>query len=662
MKIEGFMPGAATAQNGSPDVLNRLKPGDTVRAQVLENSGSGLTLKLSDGSQVSASAMSPVDAKEGEFVNFVFKGTVEGKPAFEVAARAVPSQPEQALDNIKNTLLGVKLPLTDKNIELAQALKEQNIPVTAETMTKITELVGKNSDLKPAAAAFLTASNLSADTNNIDKLQSLLAGRLKIGNDLAELFRLAGGQNSGETADPSVVNRLLEKLMGELAGKGTVNSGNAAASSQTAAAGPNGQNTAANTPQAGAPTNAAAGTQTAVKAGVPDSIQTAATLPAAGQAASNTSPAAAAGTAQNSQALNEMPEAISAEKSSIPANANNPAGTAGQVESTVEKGPLPATQQAQNTAKINAEGLPDTSKGEDSNTGAVKILADSNNISEKLGALLKAGNQFTRADLPLLESLKSQVETMQGRPDLPGDEFSAAKLIAKEINTLILKIGGHADNIEQSSNSTPVQKNFEEAVSHLKSLVIRVDQKSGEINPVKLYHEIDSALQALKSSIQQLPYAIREAAANIANNLENNINFINQLNNYSSYVQLPLSIFSQNTTGELYMLKKGPKARKLDPSNMTVLISLDSNNIGRIDTLLSVDKNNISTNFRLEKSDVFQVLKENHKELYKGLLEKGFRLVDFTYRLMDEPINIVNFEAEARKEFLKSSNNIDIMI
>lgn len=644
MKIEGFMPAAVTSQNGNTDLLSRLKPGDTVRAQVIENSGGGLTLKLSDGSQVSSSAMSPVDAKEGEFVNFVFKGTVEGKPAFEVAARAVSSQPEQALENIKNTLLGLKLPLTNKNIELAQALKEQNIPVTAETMSKITELAGKNSGLKPAAAAFLAASNLPADTNNIDKLQSLLAGRLKIGNDLAELFRLAGGQNTVEAPDPSVINRLLEKLVGELTGKGQINSGNAA--------GTIAQNTAANTSQTGAATNAEAGTQNAAKPGGLDSItiQTTAALHSTGQAA--------AAMARNSPALNEIQDAIFAEKSSIPANANNPSGNAWQAENLTEEDSALNTLHSQKAAGINREGSAGISAGEGSDTG----LAASGNLSEKLGALLKAGNQVTGADIPLLESIKSQVENMQGKSGLSGEEFSAAKFIAKEINTLILKIAGHADNIEQTNNSTPVHKNFEEAVSHLKSLVIKVDQKSGEINPVKLYHEIDSALQVLKTSIQQLTYSVREAAVNIASNLENNINFINQLNSYSSYVQLPLSIFSKNTTGELYMLKKGSRARKLDPSNMTVLISLDSSNIGRIDTLLSVDNKNISTNFRLEKSDVFQVLKENHRELYKGLLEKGFRLVDFTYRLMDEPINIVNFEAEARKEFLKSSNNIDIMI
>jgi archaellum component FlaG (FlaF/FlaG flagellin family) len=226
----------------------------------------------------------------------------------------------------------------------------------------------------------------------------------------------------------------------------------------------------------------------------------------------------------------------------------------------------------------------------------------------------------------------------------------------------IFKIQGKEVTSDKVSSDTIKLKGFEDAENNLKNLFIRIDHNSDEINPVKLYKEMDNTLQILKGSIQQLPVAMREAAMNIANNIESNVNFINQLNNYSSYTQIPLSIFNQNTTGELYMLKRGSKSRKLDPSNMTILISLDSNNIGRIDTLLSIDKKNISTNFRLEDSGVFKVLKENHKMLYSNLIEKGYRLVDFTYRLMDEPINIVNFEIEAKKEFIKSPNNIDIMI
>ena len=107
LRVDGLVPAAGIIQNNGGDILSKLKPGDTVRAQVLENSGSELNLKLSDGSTVSASAMTPVDASDGDYVNFVFRGIVDGKPALEVANRNIQPQVDSALENIKNTLMGL---------------------------------------------------------------------------------------------------------------------------------------------------------------------------------------------------------------------------------------------------------------------------------------------------------------------------------------------------------------------------------------------------------------------------------------------------------------------------------------------------------------------------------------------------------------------------
>lgn len=620
MRIDGYTVPAAPPQNHPAEILNRLNPGDTLRAQVLENSGSELTLKLTDGTKISAAALSPVDAKEGEFVNFVFKGTVEGKPVLEVLNRTAQFQPDQALEGIKILLSELKLPLTDKNIMLALALKEQDMPVTAGNMEKVAGLIGKNDGLRPDTAAFLTASNLSADANNIAKLQSLLAGRLKIGNDLAELFKLAGSQNNSgaavdaaadTTIDTAVVNRLLERLAGE-------QSGNKAAS------------------PAGGQNNSGNGTGPGT-----DRIVANGSLPGTGAdgTGGQKAAAAAAGTITINSGQNET-----------------------ENQQQVPSAPKEFTGDGRQKVPDAGGRVPDTVK-----PAPEKAAGEPGSIPEKLAELLNGGKPLGRNELQLLYSLKSRVETLGGRGGdglpVPEVEAAAIRLIAREINALLLKSGGRAEEAEPEEAANPARRFFQEEAGKLKALIIKVDQNnSDEINPVRLYHEIDKSLQALKSSMQLLPAQMRETAANIVGNLESNINFINQLNSYSSYVQLPLSIFSQNTTGELYMLKKGSKARKLDPSNMTVLISLDSGNIGRIDTLLSVDKKNISTNFRLEKSDVFEVMRDKHRELYKGLLEKGFRLVDFTYRLMEEPVNIVNFETEAKKEFIKSPNNIDVVI
>lgn len=637
MRVDGFVPATGTSSNNGSDVLSKLKPGDTIRAQVLENSGNELNLKLSDGSKVSASSMSPVDAKDGEFVNFVFKGTVDGKPVLEVVSRNFQPQVDEALENIKNTLTLLKLPVTDQNIELAQALKEQNVPITADSMSKIIDLVSKNTELKPDSAAFLTAANMSSDKNSIEKLQSLLAGRLKISNDIGELLKLVNGEDSNSTvaAKSIVVNNILEKLAAEMVSKGQ-NQVNGTVALNKAGVGTNtNSNNAANTNTANAGATNSTST-TIAKTSVNSSLSTAAANSTTNVSTTNINATNLATDAANDITLNNNTN--TAANGTTSANINNLAGshTEGAKDNTVT-----------NLIEFIANN--------DSNSNGSKV-------AQQISNLLKGEPPLGKADLPLLSSLSSHLESMLSKEDMSTEEQLATKLIAKEINVAIFKVQGKEIVLDKVSSGEKNLKGFEDAVNNLKNLFVRIDHNSDEINPVKLYKDMDNALQILKSSIQQLPMAMREAAMNIANNLEGNVNFVNQLNNYSSYVQIPLSIFNQNTTGELYMLKKGSKFKKLDPSNMTILISLDSNNIGRIDTLLSIDKKNISTNFRLEDSGVFKVLKENHKQLYSSLLEKGYRLVDFTYRLMDEPINIVNFEAEAKKEFIKSPNNIDIMI
>lgn len=622
MRIDSFTSAAAnTTYNGS-DIMGKLKPGDNVRVQILENSGSELTLKFSDGTVVSGAAAAPVEAAEGEFVNLTFKGFVDGRPAFDVAEKATQPQTDKAFENIRNVLTALKLPLTEQNLQIAQALTRQNLPVTQENMAKMTGLLKENAGLKPNEAAFLTASKLSEDTNNIDKLQSLLAGRLKLSNDISELAKLVDSPMKGSAdlpADASAVNRLVQKIAASLAEKGEL----------TAKGGEEIKNQAVQnngTPAAAGQDQAKASANPAENGRAPDI--SANTRPAVGTAGQGEAGEAVVNNKTNSGETGQTAKP-----------AQSGAEGAGKAVNDQVSSPVKA-----NTSEIDTAPRPGNLSAE---TGDKADIARNhaqtensglNSTAEKLLNMLKGETPSGKSELTLLNAFNKELTALMNSGKLPGEELAAAKQLAGE---------------ERVSAA---------AVKTLESLFVRIDETSQNIDPVRLYKEMDGALQTLKSTLQLLPQGIREAAGTIVNNLESNVNFINQLNNYSSYVQLPLSIFNQNTTGELYMLKKGSRSKKLDPSNMTVLISLDSNNIGRIDTLLSVDRRNISTNFRLENSEVFPVLKEHHKQLYNGLLEKGFRLVDFTYRLMDEPINIVNFEAEAKKEFIKSPNNIDISI
>jgi hypothetical protein len=655
MRIDGYVSASGTLENNSTEVLSKLKPGDTIRAQVIDNSGNELTLKLSDGSKVSASAMSPVDAADGEYVNFVYKGTIDGKPALEVAGQKAQPQVDTSLENIKNSLTALSLPVTEKNIELAQALKGQNVPITADSMSKMLNLVYTNTEMKPDTAAFLTAANMSNDQNNIENLQNLLAGRLKISNDIGDLLKLINGNNNNQAtaAESADVNNILQRLSVQIASKG-INQINISENLNKSSAVLNG--TINNTADAGIIAKQTGGISD-LTGNV--NINYGSSNLNINETLNNNSAVNNTAAASSNQADKNASAAANAQNVSEPQNTEQKAtaGNTASINTGDEAKTNNSSAASDSSVKVNIN-INDNA----ANSG-VKAGADNNlsNIIEQISNKFKGGMPLSKTDLSLLSSLNSELEAMLGKGNLSADEQSTIKMIAKEINIEIFKI--QKEEAQSDNVSSKSIKSFVDAVNGLKNLYVKVNQNTEEIiNPVKLYKDMDNALQTLKSSILRLPASMHETAMNIVNNLESNLNFINQLNNYSSYVQIPLSIFNQNTTGELYMLKKGSKSRKLDPSNITVLISLDSNNIGRIDTLLSIDKKNISTNFRLENSDVFGVLKENHKELYTSLLEKGYRLVDFTYRLMDEPISIVNFETEAKKEFIKSSNKIDVVI
>ncbi len=588
MRIDGLAAGQINISNNNTDILNKLKPGDVIRAQVLENSGEELTIKLSDGSEVHANALTTINAKEGDFVNFVFKGTEGGKLVLESLGTNTTQPINEALVNAKSALALINVPISDKNIEMAMALLKQNLPVTNESLLKMAELTSTDKGLKADAAAFLIASKLSDNMSNIEKLQSLLSGRLKITDNISGLIKLMEG--AGETEPPKMPQEVVNRLAS------LVKENNE------------------NIP---------------VKAAVMDNLLERLTSGIKMKFGS------AEGIVEGSSASNNSKSGAALLTGNSPATVQSSAASENQVNAA-------NTQNSQ--AKTETNQLLSAENG----------FSKDNNI---------APAQLSKADLPVLKELRNQLQTIAEDPKLTQEQFTALKNIAKEISNTIVKIGLRQQELDNFNFDAGKQHIIKDAVNTLKNLIVRIDrQNNEEINPVKFYNELDNSLTVVKNAIQHLPSATREAAGNIVNNLESNVNFINQLNNYSSYVQLPLSIFNKNTTGELYMLKKGSKAKKLDPSNLTVLLSLETNNIGRIDTLLSIKEKDVSTNFRLEDSGVFNILKDSHKMLYNSLLEKGYRLVDFTYKLLEDPISIVNFEEEAKKEFIKTPNNIDILV
>ena len=75
---------------------------------------------------------------------------------------------------------------------------------------------------------------------------------------------------------------------------------------------------------------------------------------------------------------------------------------------------------------------------------------------------------------------------------------------------------------------------------------------------------------------------------------------------------------------------------------MSLFVSLDTINLGQVDSLVNINKKNISINIRAERKEAINFIKKNYIDLYNILLEKGYKLVDIKYRLIEEKISILN--------------------
>ena len=185
------------------------------------------------------------------------------------------------------------------------------------------------------------------------------------------------------------------------------------------------------------------------------------------------------------------------------------------------------------------------------------------------------------------------------------------------------------------------------------------DTLGKDIDVAKLYKGLVHKLENLREVTAQANISAKTEIFNKIDSLSDNLRFLNEINNQNTYAQIPIQMGSHKTTGELYILKRDSKRKKNNPEDATLFLSLSTQNIGQVESLISIRKKNVSIQMRVEDKQIIDFIKENYKELYLLLGEKGFKLVDVKYKLIDEPSNPVNIQKLADRHLNVNGRSID---
>jgi len=165
-----------------------------------------------------------------------------------------------------------------------------------------------------------------------------------------------------------------------------------------------------------------------------------------------------------------------------------------------------------------------------------------------------------------------------------------------------------------------------------KSLLRNVMEQQWLIRPEELKQEkkISQLYEKLEQQMKQVEDALKEAGVtktrfpDTAAEVRGNIEFMNQLNQAYTYVQVPLKLSGQNANGELYVYTNKKNLRDPD-AELSAFLHLDMEHLGSTDVSVKMQHRNVKTNFYMADDASYDLVEKYLPILEQKLKDKGYQ-------------------------------------
>lgn len=176
------------------------------------------------------------------------------------------------------------------------------------------------------------------------------------------------------------------------------------------------------------------------------------------------------------------------------------------------------------------------------------------------------------------------------------------------------------------------------------------DAEDGK-NVTQLYERLRSQTQKLEDALT--PFVKEDSAVmKSVTNLKENVEFMNQLNQMFTYVQLPLKMGKFNAHGDLYVYTNRKSLAKKD-GQVSALLHLDMEHLGQMDVYVAMANQKVNTKFYLQDEETIDFLAAHIDKLDASLAKRG-------YQMHSELIQKEHPEKETAviEEILKENRNV----
>lgn len=294
------------------------------------------------------------------------------------------------------------------------------------------------------------------------------------------------------------------------------------------------------------------------------------------------------------------------------------------------------TEDGKVTAKP-AEGMAEQKVGE---AGEKPAEAASPNLSELL-----SGEETTK----LAENLKQA-----GAGDGFVNNVLTGKTTSQEfLNEVVYLLSEEGAEDKSALFSLLEGKEFKNIMKNEMSRqwLLPPEEVAEEHSVDKLYERINSQMKQLSQTLAQTTRGDTPLARTITN-VSNNIDFMNQINQAFTYVQLPLKMQGREAHGELFVYTNKKNLAKKD-GTVSALLHLDMEHLGSVDVHVALTDQKVATKFYLKDDSALDLISDHIDMLNERLNKRGYSM---SAQFLNKPE-----DTNVMDEILEQNKNISVL-
>ncbi len=193
---------------------------------------------------------------------------------------------------------------------------------------------------------------------------------------------------------------------------------------------------------------------------------------------------------------------------------------------------------------------------------------------------------------------------------------------AKALQELLIRgsFDGNKALLEILTEHKDGQNILSESLSKLWTITPEDVADSGKVE--ELYSRINRQLKELSHILDQNGQN-QSVAFKAVSNMAQNVDFLQQLNQAYTYVQLPLRLQNGEAHGDLYVYTNKRNLSVAD-GQISALLHLDMEHLGPVDVYVAMQADNVNTRFYVQDDEMLDFLEQHMDILTKRLQKRGY--------------------------------------